>query len=361
MSTQQKNRAPHIAKFSMHDASRAQMVQLFPQLAQLSDGQLRSLAFNPDAVRACAAKPAMAADADGTFGAYALNGWQIVARDGIKRFYDQLAPLDAISTTFSDQYVVQGSPNVVPRLEVPLYDNTGTAAVDNYTNMDDRASGAMSSAEVQLHKVDDVIEIYARDIERGIDPQPLIEAALSRVANTVQSQVFKALAIGAKQADNQSKKVAGVQLPAIGSENGQFNFGYANQVLSELIQPRVSGLLLNSAHYGALKADNREAFSPHDVDVDLVAKVQGLEDLGSNVVGLAVNKRGAALGMIAPYMFPEAYNSFTQLSYEGRMSPISIATYFIPGMNCLKVWVGTYVGVSVTDADAVKPLIGFTE
>lgn len=354
MMNKTQNQKP-CAAYSAKDAARAQLVRLFPGLAQMRADELNALSLNADAVRDIAAKMEYSTTT-GTDSRHKLNGWSIVAKNGIDRFFDQLAPLDALSTTYSQEVVVAGHPNVKPKLEVPVYDSTGEAAVDNYTNMDNRASGGSASVEVELHKVDDVIEIYARDIERGVDPERLVNSMLSRVANTVQKVVFGKMGIGAKQGDDASKTVSALTLPAIGSDDGQFNFAYANRILSESIQPRVNGLMLDSEHYGALKASDRQAFDPSDVDVDIVAKVQGLDALGSNVVGLAANQRGAAIALAAPYMMQGAYASYTQLSKDGIPAPISICTYFVPGLNCLKIWAGVYVGCTVTDVTAIKPL-----
>lgn len=343
-------------KYSARDAARAQLAKLVPGIARMSPGELAALSLNADAVADVAAT--MAYDtASGRDTAHKLNGWSVVAKQGIDRFYDQLAPLDALSVTYSQDCVVAGHPNVRPKLEVPVYDSTGDAAVDDYSNMDARSSGSSSSVEVELHKVDDVIEIYARDIERGIDPERLVNSMLSRIGNGVQKQVFRSLAIGAKQGDDDTKAIAALQVPAIGPEAGKFNFAYANQVLSEAIQPRVNGIMLDSAHYGALKAADRDSFNPADVDADVVAKVQGLDALGTGVVGLLANQRGAAVALAAPYMMQGAYSSYTQLIHEGIPAPISMCTYFIPGLNCIKIWAGVYVGVSVADASAIKPLV----
>ena len=350
-----KDDNPSAAHYSAKDAARAQLVKLFPGLASMRDNELTALSLNPDAVRDVASKMEYST-ATGTDSRHKLNGWSVVAKSGIDRFFDQLAPLDALSTTYSQDVVVAGHPNVKPKLEVPVYDSTGEGAVDDYSNMDTRASGGSASVEVVLHKVDDVIEIYARDIERGVDPERIVNSMLSRVANTVQKVVFSAMAIGAKQGDDDSKSVTALTIPAIGDADGQFNFAYANKILSESIQPRVNGLMLDSAHYGALKASDRQAFDPSDVDVDRVAKVAGLSALGDKVVGLAANQRGAAIAFAAPYMMQGAYASHTQLLKDGIPAPISICTYFVPGLNCLKVWAGVYVGCTVTDVTAIKPL-----
>lgn len=350
------------ARVTRRDKSRAQAVKLFPQLANLSVTAQSVMGLNPDAVRLVMAEMAEQAEQPsmhGTSESMALSGWHVVAREPLKRFFALLAPLGAFSTTYAQDYVLAGNPNVKPKLEIPICDDSGEAALDNYNNFDTRDSASSSSAEITLHKIDDVITVYARDIERGIEVQPLLDAMLSRVAKKIMKFTFDNMKVGTVQADDstKTKKVTAVTVPAIGNDAGKFNFGYANQVLSEVIQPRVHALLVDSAHYGALKAANKESLSASDVDVDLVAKVQDTDSLGTGAVGLAANKRGAAVGLAAPYFIPGAYDSVEQLQHEGAGCPISIATYYIPGINAIKIVAATYVGVAVTDASAIKPLV----
>ena len=73
--------------------------------------------------------------------------------------------------------------------------------------------------------------IYARNIQQGINPELLIQGMISRVAKRVLKYAFECMAVGTSQADDSSKKVAAITVPAVGNADGQFNFGYGNQVL----------------------------------------------------------------------------------------------------------------------------------
>lgn len=349
------------------DKTRAQMARFFPFLSELPASTLRKLDLHPDALQEVVDKledttPAMQGEDDAEAGEtagerYKLNGWAVVAKKGIKRWYDQLAAVNGFSTLYSEETEAVGDGKVLPKVEVPIYDCDGTADIDNYENLDDRASGSSSSVEVEMHLVDDVVEFTTREIQRGIKMEPAIEALLSRVANKAIEYIFTQMAVGAKQGDDAKKAITAITVPEIGGEEGKFNYGYANQILSEAIQPRVNSMLLDSAHYGALKATTRESFNPSDVDVDTVQKVKGLEALGTKAVGLLGSQRGAAVAFKAPLMFEEGYASYQQLRYEGIDCPIAVCTYYIPGLRKLKVWAGTMVGCTVTDVTAIKPLV----
>lgn len=347
-------------RVSMKDKSRAQMVRLFPQLAKMDGQSLHALGFNADAVKLAVAEAEQAAmelaGQPAMAGEVSMNGWQVVAKKAIERFYAMLAPLDAFSTTFTEDFVLQGAPNALPQLEVGIYDDSGEAAVDDYTDYNTRDTGKASSATIQLHKIDDSVTIYARNIKQGINPELMVQSLISRVAKRVLKYVLENMAEGTAQADDSSKKVGSITVPAIGAEDGKFNFGYGNQVLSEAVQPHVHGMLVDSAHFGALKAANKDSLTAADLDIDVVAKVQDTEALGSNAVGLVANKRAAAVGLAAPYFIPAAYDSVQQMQHKGLNCPLTIATYYLPGINAIKVVVACMVGVAVTDAEAVKVL-----
>lgn len=349
------------AYISRRDNARAQMVRFFPMLAQQSEDTLRALDLNPAAVAEVAAKmeaPEDDSNPDAVSGErYKLNGWAVVAKKGIKRFFNQLAPLNAFSTTYSEETEAVGDGKVLPKIEVPVYDADGEADIDNYSNIDDRASGSSSSVEVELHLIDDVAEFTTRDIQKGINMEPVIEGLLSRIANKAQKFVFSKMSVGSEQGDDPTKKITSITVPAIGEGADHFNYGYANQHLSEAIQPRVGAMLLDSEHYGALKATSRESFAPSDVDVDIVAKVQGLAALGEKAVGLLGSQKGAAVAFKAPLMFKEGYASYQQLMLDDLDIPVAVCTYFIPGLRKLKVWAGTMAGCTVTDVSAIKPLV----
>lgn len=343
---------------TMRDKSRASIAKVLPCVANMKAAELESLNLNPSAVEAVMAENGGQMTMHGASAGVQLSGMQVLAKKAIDRFFDLLAPIDAFSTTYTQDYVVQGRPGILPKLEVPIYDDTDGAEVDNYGSFADRTDGGtVTSAEVTMHKVDKVLCIYGRDIQQGVDIEKRIEAALSSIAREVQKQVFTALAVGTKQADNSGKAVTSLTVPAIGTEDGAFNFGYVNQVLSEAIQPRTHALLVDSAHYGALKASNKDSLTAADLDVDAVHKVQDTASLGTGVVGLLVNKRGAAVGLAAPYMLRGAYASYEQFTRGGQNVPIAVCTWYEPNENCIKIWLGTMVGVAVTDADAIKPLV----
>ncbi len=357
-----------------NDMTRAQMVKLVPCIAKMSADEQTAMGFNPEAVKTVAATmdgtttptPGQAGgypDNTGKSPNYTLAPWSVVADKGVKRFYSILASLEGFSTTFSKEFQVVGNPNVLPQMSVPIYDSVGKAAVDDYSNYDNRRSGTVNYTSVSLHKVDEVVEVFAGDITAGIDIVPLVEGAIFRVAERVQELVFNGIAVGATEekaraGENSPRAVTALEIKSV--EDG-FSFGYANKVLSEAIQPRVDALLLSSDYYGALKSENRDSLRPSDLDVGLVQKVQGLEELGDDCVGLLANKRGCAVGMKAPYFLQGAYASHQQLQkQDGTNTPISIVTYYQPGLNCLKIVVATMVGVRVTDVTAIKPLVPAT-
>ena len=277
---------------------------------------------------------------------------QVLASKGIKKFYDILAPLGAFSTTFAEDYVVPGRPGVLPKLEVPVYDDTDTGAEDNFGSFAERTDGGtVTGAEVELHKRDKVITIYARDIQQGVNIEQRIEAALSAIARGIQESVFSRLTVGAK--DSTGATVAAITVPSA----ELFDFGYANQELTEAIQPRVNAMLLASSHYGKLKKATADDLGVADLDVDLCCKVEGTAAMGEKAVGLLTNKRGAAIGLAAPYMMQGAYASYEQFTHGGQQAPISCCTWYDPNTNSIKIWLGVYVGVAITDAKAIKPLV----
>lgn len=333
------------------DRDRARMVEVLPCLAEMKDSELCALGLNPAAVSAVKAEmsgqPAMAGISAGN----TLTGMQVVAQKGIEKFYELLAPLEGLSTTFTQDFVVPGRKGILPKLEVPVYNDTDTGVEDNYGSFADRTDGGtVTGAEVVLHKRDKIIVITARDIQQGVDIEQRITAALSAIARGVWESVVTRLAIGTKDASNQS--VAAMEV----ADADVFTYAYANQTLTEAIQPRVSAMLLSSAYYGKLKPADKNGLGPADLDVDLCAKVEATNKLGENAVGLLTNKRGAAVGIAAPYMMQGAYASYEQLQHAGLNAPIGIATWFDPNENCIKVWLGTMVGVAVTDATAIKVL-----
>lgn len=346
------------ASVSMRDQSRAKMAHVLPCIAQMSDAELLSMGLNPAAVEAEMAATGGVPSMHGISDGVQISGVSVLAKKAVDKFYDILAPVDVFSTTYSQDYVVQGQPNIRPKLVVPIYNDIDGAEVDNYGSFDKRTdSGTVTCAEIELHKIDKVISIYGRDIEQGVDLEKRLEAAASAIARRIQKFVFAGMAVGTAQADDPSTKVAALTVPAIGNEEGKFNFGYANQTLSEEIQPRVHGMLVDSAHYGALKAANKDSLTAADIDVDAVHKVQDTDAFGSNAVGLIANRRGAVVGLAAPYMLKGAYASYEQLTRGGQNIPFAVCTWFEPNENCLKIWLGTMVGVAVTDASAIKVLV----
>lgn len=352
-----ENGAPR-ASVSMRDKSRAKMAHVLPCIAKMSDAELLSMGLNPAAVEAEMAATGGVPSMHGISDGVQISGVSVLAKKAVDKFYDILAPVDVFSTTYSQDYVVQGQPNILPKLVVPIYNDIDGAEVDNYGSFADRTdSGTVSCAEIELHKIDKVICIYGRDIEQGVDLEKRLEAAASAMARRIQKFVFAGMAVGTAQADDPSTKVAALTVPAIGNEEGKFNFGYANQTLSEAIQPRVHGMLVNSAHYGALKAANKDSLTAADIDVDAVHKVQDTDAFGSNAVGLIANRRGAVVGLAAPYMLKGAYASYEQLTRGGQNIPFAVCTWYEPNENCLKIWLGTMVGVAVTDASAIKVLV----
>lgn len=346
------------ATVSMRDKSRAKLAHVLPCIAQMSDAELLSMGLNPAAVEAEMAATGGVPSMHGVSDGVQLSGVSVLAKKAVDKFYDILAPIDVFSTTYSQDYVVPGQPNILPKLVVPIYNDADGAEVDNYGSFASRTdSGTVTCAEIELHKIDKVITIYGRDIEQGVDIEKRLEAAASAVARRIQKFVFAGMAVGTAQADDPNAKVTALTVPAIGNEEGKFNFGYANQTLSEAIQPRVHGMLVDSAHYGALKAANKDSLTATDIDVDAVHKVQDTDAFGTGAVGLIANRRGAVVGLAAPYMLKGAYASYEQLTRGGQNIPLAVCTWYEPNENCLKIWLGTMVGGAVTDATAIKPLV----
>lgn len=352
-----ENGAPR-ASVSMRDKSRAKMAHVLPCIAKMSDAELLSMGLNPAAVEAEMAATGGVPSMHGISDGVQISGVSVLAKKAVDKFYDILAPVDVFSTTYSQDYVVQGQPNILPKLVVPIYNDIDGAEVDNYGSFADRTdSGTVSCAEIELHKIDKVICIYGRDIEQGVDLEKRLEAAASAIARRIQKFVFAGMAVGTAQADDPSTKVTALTVPATGNEEGKFNFGYANQKLSIAIDPRVNGMLVNSEYYGALLAANRDSLTAADIDMDAVCKVQDTDAFGSNAVGLIANRRGAVVGLAAPYMLKGAYASYEQLTRGGQNIPFAVCTWYEPNENCLKIWLGTMVGVAVTDASAIKVLV----
>ena len=349
--------------YNSKDYEAAKMLHFFPCMGKMDDTQLTAMGFNPAAVEAVKTEIARAKASEGGMSMHGINnnmqltGWQVVAQKGIKRFFTQLAAFDAFSTTYSKEYVLPGSSHVRPRLEVPVYSAGVKAEIDNYTSFDDRTGGAATSTEVELHKVDVVLDFPARNLMQGIDFEPILEAGFETVAETAFAYVMEGLKTGAAQFDDAEKKVTAITLPAIGGGEDKFNYGYANKILSESIQPRVHAMLLNSHHYGALKAADRQAFNPSDVDVDVCKKIQVPAGLGEGVVGIVANKRCMAVGLAAEYFLPNAYASVQRLTHEGSATPLTIVTYYDAGSNSMKVVISVSVGKKLVDASAVHTLV----
>lgn len=345
------------AAYTQSDKRRAQMAQVLPCIGQMNEQELVTMGLNPAAVDDVMNQQGGVPSMHGVSGGVQLTGMAVLAKKAVDKFYELLAPIDVFSTTYSEDYVVQGQPNILPKLIVPIYDDQDGAEVDNYASFATRTdSGTVTCAEIELHKVDKVITIYGRDIQQGVDLEKRLEAAASAMARRIQKYVFTGLAVGTAQADDASKAVTALAVPAIGNADGEFNFGYANQTLSEQIQPRVNGMLVDSAHYGALKAANKDSLTAGDLDVDAVHKVQDVDALGTGAVGLIANRRGAVVGLAAPYMIKGAYASYEQLTRGGQNVPFAVCVWYEPNDNAIKIWLGTMVGVKVTDARAIKVL-----
>lgn len=354
----------------MNKKKLAGLVKLFPSMRALNPAVLKYFGFNAaDVYDAAAAGPAPAAGAgvrkagqmqmvDGGNANLDVGAWSVVMRDALRRWVDSFAPWHAFSFSVSDEFYVPGAPNILPRMNVNIVDNTGEAKMDDYSGYFSRTDNSKAThAEVVLHKFDDVISISPSDLAKGVSPEPLIAAAMSRVANAVQGYFLSELAVGKTQGDDQSTAISAITVPEVGSSESQFNFGYANRHLSEAIQPRVTGMLLNAEYYAALKMANQFDFGPDQLDIDNVAKVLNLSKLGLNAVGLLANQRGAGIGFRPMLMMRGAYDSMEQLTYQGAPMSLTVTTGFDPDNNCMKVIVGTLAGITVTDASAIKPLV----
>ncbi len=342
--------------------TKAQMYHLFPQLGTMSADYLENIGFNPAAIKLVQEASTMSAeDLKGiphmaAAGTHTLPGWRVVSKKAIKRFFSQLAPADAFSTTFSNEFIPPGTKDQLAELVVGVYDDSGEAQVDMDVPYNTRNSASSSHVTVGLHLVDDVIEIKAAHLIKGVNPEILLEAAASRVAKRAMRLILNGLATGTAQADDPGVTIEAIEVPAISPADGGFNFGYVNQILSEEIQPEVHAMLVDSAHYGALKAKDKDSLTASDLDIETVKKVQHVDELCDNACGLLTNKRGVAIGFAAPLFMDGAYSSVTQLHHEGLGFPLTVATYFDPNANSMFVVVATLVGLKVTDASAVKVL-----
>ena len=343
------------AAYTAREKSRAQIAAVLPCVAKMSDEQLEAFGLRPAAVAAVKAEAAPAM-LGGTSTGVSLTGMQVVAKSAITRFQTTLAPLEAFSTTYREDFVVPGSKDQIARVTVPIYDDKGSAAVDNFNAFSTRSdTGTVTEAEIVLHKVDDVITITARDLEQGVDIAKRIEVSAGKVARAILKSVLGSMVAGTAQGDDSTVKIASLTIPAIGTAEGKFNFGYANQELTEKIQPRVNAVLLDSAHYGALKAANKDSLTAGDLDCDYCGKVDSLA-LPSGVCGFITNRRGAGVGIVACKML-SGTRSYEQLQVDGINTPLGVASWFDEDNNCIRIWVGTYYGVAITDAAAIKPLV----
>jgi len=344
------------AAYTAREKSRAQIAAVLPCVAKMSDEQLEAFGLRPAAVAAVKAEAAPPSMLGGTSSGVSLTGLQVVARNAVLRFQSTLAPLEAFSTTYREDFVVPGKKGQIARLTVPIYDDKGEAAVDNFDAFSTRTdTGTVSEAEIVLHKVDEVITITARDLEQGVDIAKRIDVAAGKVARSILKAVLGSMIAGTAQGDNADVTIASLTIPAIGNEEGKFNFGYVNQTLTEAIQPRVNAVLLDSAHYGALKAANKDSLTAGDLDCDYCGKVDSLA-LPSGVCGFLTNRRGAGVGIVACKML-SGTRSYEQLQVDGINTPLGVASWFDEDNNCIRVWVGTYYGVAITDAAAIKPLV----
>lgn len=351
------------ARVSDKHVMKAQMYRLFPQLAAMSAEYLENIGFNPDAIKLVQEASTMSAEdlagipgMNAAAGTHTLPGWRVVSKKAIKRFLTQVAPLDALSTTFSEEFIPPGTKDQLAELVVPVYDDSGEAEIDSTAPFNTRNSASSSHVKLELHLVDDVIKIEAQHLAKGVNPEILLESAASRVAKKVMELILTAMAVGTAQADDATALIEAIEVPEIGPADGKFNFGYANQTLSEAIQPEVHAMLIDSAHYGALKAKDKDSLTASDLDIEFVKKIQHADNLGTNACGVITNKRAAATGFAAPLFMNGAYSSVTQLHHEGLGFPLTVATYFDPNVNAMFVVVATLVGIKVTDASAIKVL-----
>lgn len=350
------------------------MLALFPGMMEMSAGCARTLGLDKTEMEAAyallqddrrRAEDAMVSggpkmsmhDAPGTDGV-APAEWSVVARESLKRWADAFANWGMFSTDVSDEFVSVDDPNCLPHVKVNLVDNTGEAAMDDFSDYNDRTDNSkVSSVEVSLHKFDEVVSIKIGDIIRGAGMMARLDSAMSRVANRIQNYFLSELAVGKTQGGTPATAISAITVPACGDGADAFNYGYANRYLSEAIQPRVNGMILNSEYYGALKAADRQSLTAEDLDMDYVGKVVNFSSLGTNAVGLLGNRRGAAIAYRPLFLMTEGYNSMQQLRYNDAPCALTVATYFVPSQVCMKVVVGACAGIAVADASAVKPLV----
>lgn len=348
------------------------MASLMPWMSQASDNMLNSLGFSPDAVRAAMAaaggqdgQPKMEGGSDvpgsnvpdgsGRNPNYNMGTWTKVAQKGIRRWHDQLTKFDAFSTTYAQDYLVPGNSKQISRLMVPVFDSYGEAKMDDYGDWNDRDSiGGGSSIEVELHKFDAVYAFTGKDIETGnFNPDEAVASLLSTVTNSVWNYVISGLAVGEKQADDESKVITAEY---IGSVN-EFDFATA-QGLTECIQPGVEHLMLNSTAYGTLKRVNADCLGLEALDVGKAVKVQGLDKVNENCVALMTARRGVAVGMQAPLFTPNGgFGSVEQLELDGMPLPVTLATYPVPNRNEIRMVASCYVGYAIADVTAIKPIL----
>ena len=347
----------------------AQMVHFMGWMKDANDKQLAAVGFNPEAVHAVMSNATNggAPRMDGSGGStppstpatnpnYTTAGFSITVQEGIRRWFNQMEEFKAFSTTYSKEYLVPGRGRTQARLNVPVYDSTGSAEIDNYDDWNNRTDGGGGDTiEVVLHKVDDVITLYADQIKQGFDLNEMVASCLSRVKNKAWEYVLSKFAPGTAQADDSTKTISGIVLPA----TTKFSFEYAQYNLTEAIQPEVQHMMLNSESYGLLKRVNADSLGLDALDVtNRPVKVRGLEHIDENCYGLISNKRGVAVGFQAPLFMPNGgFSSWEQLSLDGKPLPIAAASYPVPNQNCIKIVVATYVGAAIADVTAIKPLL----
>lgn len=360
-----------VTHLKMNAVARAKNLVFMPGMFEMNDSQLVRMGLDPSAVRAVQAsydkaksKPEMAGSVGSEYALDTLKpgAWSVVAKDALKRWFEQTTVLNAFSTTYSQEFRTPAG-GEVDEMYVNVYDLPEESVLDHNGKFSEIVDGKCSAVKIELHSLTKAFKVTAKDLSRGVDVSALAAGAIERLHRDAENYVLTKLIPGAKQYDDESKVIKSATIMESGYPNG-FEWGYANRCLSELVQPHADALLVNSALYGALKRNDADSLRLEDLDFGMVDKIrkETLTKTGvENLAGWVINKRGVAVGMMAPVVMKDAFSSVEQLSYNGRLTPITVSTFYDADANCMIVAFGTMVGCTITDVTGIAALVSTTD
>ncbi len=328
---------------------------LFPVFGQLGADVRKKMGFSGDIMEKV---QAAATDTE-----YAALGWNVVAKESLDGFADNLFNFNkAFSCDFEGALGLPGK-NVVPKVTVTLSGVRGVDATLNPTNFETLGGGKYGAIEVGLNTIADGEDIPLSAIMDGHQYKTVVKDLIDSVALGAQKYILqRAIAAQVDVSGTAVAQFAQVTVPALASDGGAWGAGWANKNLTELIQPRVDSLMVNPVYYGGLKPENDDDLKLASLDFGSVAKISGVSELGENAVGLVCSKPSMAVAMRAPLMVSGGYNmSSTILKHAGTQLPLAVMTWFIPATQTIKVVVAALVGASRGIADKGKILVKATE